>query len=344
MKRNLKWSILIVLCMIIFVACSPDSNNLKQEVTSTQTTSTIEPSSSNEATTPSDQTQTDKKEDKPAGSKGYLWKVTGGKNAAYLVGTIHLAKKEMYPLDPDLEQALEEANYIALELDLTKVNQTEVSQLLADKAMYKDGTTLKDHVPAEDYEKFTAAMKKSFGMLGKMYEKFEPWYSAMTLESIGATKYSKVDGIDKYLAKQGHKAGKKVLELESMESQLAIFDGFSDELQLRYFHMTVEATGQAIDGTEQLLDMWTKGDESELMQYYDEYMTSSKAELDELFDEFNTAILDHRNKGMVEKIDGFLNNGNKGTYLIAVGSLHMPGEKGLVNQLRELGYTVEYID
>lgn len=279
------------------------------------------------------------------GSKGFLWRVTGGANPGYLVGTIHVARETMYPLDPDLEQAAAEADYIGLELDLTAVDPMETAKLMSEQAMLTDGTTLQDHVSAEDYDSFKAAMKESVGIVGaSLFDKFEPWYAAMTLESLPAQKYAKTDGIDVHLAKEAHDRGKTIIELESMASQIGLFDGFSDELQRLYFHQTVAQAEQSEIGYKQLLDMWTLGNLKILNQMHEAYEKEGKASMGDLFDEYDSRFLSSRNEGMVEKIDGYLRDGDAGTYLFAVGSLHMVGEQGIVAELENRGYQIELID
>jgi uncharacterized protein YbaP (TraB family) len=286
-----------------------------------------------------------KPEDREPGSKGFLWKISGGKNAGYLAGTIHVARAGMYPLDPDLEEAIEESDYIALELDLTKVDQKETLALVNEKALLTDGSTLKDHVAEEDYGKFMSILKKSLlGAGASTFDRYEPWYAAMTLESLPAMKYMLNDGIDQYIAKQAHKNGKTVIELESMESQIGIFDEFSDELQRFYFHQTVENAGLGEIGIKQLLDMWTLGNLELLETMHVEYEKEGKKTMGKLFEGYNDKFLVNRNVEMADRIDGLLTDGDAGTYLVAVGSLHMVGEQGLVSLLEKEGYTVEFVE
>ncbi|MBO9597546.1 MAG: TraB/GumN family protein, partial [Cohnella sp.] len=240
-----------LLLLALLAACSSSSNEESQTGSETPA-SAATAVASEEAASPSAQTA----EVQP-GSKGFLWRVTGGENSGYLVGTIHVARKEMYPLDDDIEQAVEDSDYIGLELDLTAVDQMEMAKLVAEKALLADGTELKDHVSEEDYEKFKQLMKKSLGIVGAgAFDKYEPWYGAMTLEALPATKYKEADGIDIHLAKEAHENGKTIIELESVDSQLGIFDGFTDELQEHYFHQTVKQAGLASIGLKQMLDMW----------------------------------------------------------------------------------------
>lgn len=54
----------------------------------------------------------------------------------------------------------------------------------------------------------------------------------------------------------------------------------------------------------------------------------------------NRLIVDERNKNWLKQIPGLI---EKKSSLIAVGAAHLPGEKGIINQLRELGYTVTLV-
>ncbi|MNO06309.1 TraB family protein [compost metagenome] len=54
---------------------------------------------------------------------------------------------------------------------------------------------------------------------------------------------------------------------------------------------------------------------------------------------YQTTIKD-RNIGMIEKIEGYLEDKSKETYFVVVGALHMVGKDGIVTRLKEKGYTV----
>ncbi|BBI35374.1 TraB/GumN family protein [Cohnella abietis] len=334
----------VLLVALVLASCSSGSkgNNKELAVVTTPVPSesaAVSVSSTEPSTTPS----TEDSSDQGSGSKGFLWKISGGKNQGYLVGTIHVTREAMYPLVPELEQAIDESDFIALELDLTKVDQMETLKLVNEKALLTDGTSLKDHVSEEDYTQFEKVMKKSLGVGVKIFDTYEPWYAAMTLEGLPAMKYMSSDGIDKYIAKKAHNSGKTVIELESMESQIGLFDGFSDELQKLYFHQTVANSKLGAIGLKQLMDMWTLGNLDLLKNMHVQYEKEGKKSMGKLFDEYNNNFLVNRNIEMVKKIDHHLADGEDGTYLVAVGSLHMVGKQGLVSLLEKKGYTVEFV-
>jgi uncharacterized protein YbaP (TraB family) len=56
---------------------------------------------------------------------------------------------------------------------------------------------------------------------------------------------------------------------------------------------------------------------------------------------FKSLLLDTRNQRMAERAVPFIAEGNA---IIAVGALHLPGETGLVQFLRDRGYKVTAVD
>jgi len=56
--------------------------------------------------------------------------------------------------------------------------------------------------------------------------------------------------------------------------------------------------------------------------------------------EFHKAMHTDRNIAMVDKFEGYLNSNKEEIYFIVVGTLHYPGEHGIVKLLQDKGYTV----
>ena len=73
-----------------------------------------------------------------------------------------------------------------------------------------------------------------------------------------------------------------------------------------------------------------------LSEYDEEALTEEELQM---LKDYDKAMLDDRNLGMAEKAKEYLASGE--TVFFAVGTAHMLAEPGIVNLLREAGYTVE---
>ncbi|MEF2966193.1 TraB/GumN family protein [Paenibacillus sp. M1] len=266
------------------------------------------------------------------GGRGFMWEVESNGNTVYLVGSMHIADDSFYPLRPEFEEAFAEADYLGVEVDVSKAADEAQQQLIMDMGMYKDGTTLKDHVSSETYAKLGKILTES-GMQPNALDAFKPWVVESTISSLKAVQagYEAAAGIDLYFVQKAIERKIPVIELESYELQLGMFNSFSKELQEKNLNVALDDFDMLDDSVEQLAKTWKTGNDEELLEF-----TNSMA-VDE---EYNKAMLIDRNIGMAEKIDGYLKNGKKEEYFIVVGAAHYLGEHGIVKLLEEKGYTV----
>lgn len=272
-----------------------------------------------------------------AGSTGFLWKVEHNGNTVYLLGSIHVANDKMYPLRPEIEAAFEASQYLGVEVDLTKVDQTEIQKFLTEKGSYTDGSKLKDHVSADTYNKVVALLKAN-GLAGDAFDSYKPWVVTQGISSLQmqTTDYTPDTGIDLYFTQKAAKLNKPVIELENMQLQLNMFDQFSDGLQEKLLLDTLDSLKQtdnaaATASLDSLSKMWRQGDEQSLVA-----MTQAVAKEPEYY----KGLVSDRNANMVKHVKEYLNSDKKATYLVVVGALHMLGDDGIVTQLQKDGFNV----
>ena len=86
-----------------------------------------------------------------AGEKSFLWKVRSKTATAYILGSIHLAKSDIYPLRPKIEESFDKSDVLALEADPAKAKDEKLIQLMLVSALYPEGETLRDHLSGETY-------------------------------------------------------------------------------------------------------------------------------------------------------------------------------------------------
>lgn len=265
--------------------------------------------------------------------RGFLWEVENAGNKVYLLGTMHVADDSFYPLDPAIESAFAEADNLGVEVDVTKGSSPEMQKLLLDLGTYQDGTTLKDHISETTYAKLSKFLTEN-GMERDAFDPFKPWVVEMTLQTLQASKsgYQGQVGIDYYFTSKAMERKIPVIELESYESQLGMFNEFSQELQEANLLTTLNSLQEVNDSVNSMAEMWKTGDDQALIEMVNAIKSAG--------DEYYKAMLVDRNVKMTEKIEGYLKGKDSSTYMIAVGAAHMLGEKGIVTLLQEKGYTV----
>ncbi|MBT4512745.1 MAG: TraB/GumN family protein [Chloroflexi bacterium] len=267
--------------------------------------------------------------------KSFLWEISSESTTVYVLGSIHMASADLYPFADAIEDAYDISQNLAVEVDITGIDM-EVSNMLLIKGKYPTGETLRDNISADLYEKVDEVLGElGWGIF--IVNTFEPWVVTTTIEELQMTSfgYSSDYGIDTHFLNRAHEEGKDIIELESMEFQINLLDGFSDEIQILILEDVVEnmATKKEI---ESLFDAWETGDVT-AMENIALDDPSGNPELVPV----NEAFLDERNFGMVDKIEDFLKDDE--TYFVVVGAAHLVGENGIINLLGEKGYSTEQL-
>ncbi|OAX45203.1 TraB/GumN family protein [Paenibacillus sp. AD87] len=266
------------------------------------------------------------------GGRGFMWEVESNGNTVYLVGSMHIADESFYPLRKEFEEAFAEADYLGVEIDISKAAEEAQQKIVLDLGSYQDGTTLKDHISSETYTQLGNILKQS-GLEPNALDTFKPWVVESTLASLKSMKagYEASAGVDLYFIQKAIERKLPVIELESYESQLGMLNDFSKELQEKTLKATLDNFDVLDDSVNQMAEMWKTGNDEQLLE-----LTNSFSD-DE---EYNKAMLIDRNVGMADKIDGYLKNGKGEEYFIVVGAAHYLGDHGIVKLLKDKGYTV----
>ena len=190
-----------------------------------------------------------------------LWSVRGASNTVYLLGSVHLLRPEHYPLDPRMEAAYADSQVLVTEVDIARLAEPDVQQLVVARGELPAGQTLRDVIsPATlaGTEKLLADM----GIDPAAFETHKPWLLAMTLTMAKLTQmgFDPDQGVDVHFDARARRDGKPIVALESVEQQLAIFDDLSPEDSeglLRFTILEVNTIGTEID---RLITAWQTGD------------------------------------------------------------------------------------
>lgn len=270
--------------------------------------------------------------------KTFLWKVTSdGGGEVYLLGSVHVGKKDWYPLPKEIEQAYEKSKFLAVEVDTTKIDQLKLMKFMQEKGMYGAGDSISKHVSKETDTKIQSYLEKN-GQPAAMMMQFKPWALGLvvTMLEMKNMGFDETQGIDIHFLNAANDKGKKVIELETMDSQLELLSGFDDDLQEKSLLATFEDMAEMKTDINKLIDAYKKGDAKELETIFNKTVTKHPE-----FKPVMKKLLDDRNVGMAEKIEGFLKT--KDVHFVIVGAAHLVGEKGVVKMLEDKKYKVEQI-
>jgi len=267
--------------------------------------------------------------------KPLLWKASDGDNAVYLLGTFHLLEAADYPLDPKVYAALDDAEQVFFELSPEALADPSLGLSFAQAGLRTDGRTLQQALDASTWAA-AARLATDAGLPPEALQRMEPWFAALTLTmaEMTAAGLDPALGLDKHLAQRATREGKRTAGLETPADQIRLFDGMKPGVQLAQLRDVVERSDEIRSETEWLHQQWREGDVDAL---YWGMAAAMKARDPALYERINT----QRNAAWVSRIKALLDTPGDEDALVAVGTLHLLGAEGLVQQLAAAGYTVE---
>lgn len=288
-----------------------------------------------------------------------LWKVSGNglEKPSYVLGTFHLASESMIDKIPGMEQALEGCDIVVGEIDYEESMSQEYKAAMTQIMFAPSDSTLDKVLTDEEYALVEQQFNKYFGDLGmklQQYNNFKPnavnaLITAMRmmedaptfqdfqelkdiidLQGLSAANGS---GMDRAVQKRAKEMGRQSVALESIEEQLMMLN----------IPITKQVRG--------LLDAcnnpdFTKVQFAQFMTILKAYMAQDLSKVyafmtdPEIVDAGSMGALriNERNLNWIEKLVKMI---PEHACLVYVGAAHLPGELGVLQLLRDRGYTVE---
>ncbi len=269
-------------------------------------------------------------------AKSILYKVTSPTGTVYLLGSIHLAKPELYPLKKPIEDGYAKSDVLVVELDPQSPHTMQViQQSMFKEGLYPPGKTLKSELTPKTY----ILLKKyllNIGLSLDIMQPMRPWsvmlqLSVMEMMRLG---YSPQLGIDQHFLNKARHDKKRVLELETAEEQMALLSKDDKEFQDLLLRYTLEEMHQMEPLLNKMFSSWKAGDAKTLASVVDSSLVADKR-LEGIYD----ALITKRNYKMAKKIQSYLKTDK--TYFVIVGAGHVVAREGIVDLLEHRGYKIE---
>lgn len=266
-----------------------------------------------------------------AAAQSVYWEVKSPEGKlSHLLGTYHLLGSDYISAHPAMEADYQKASTVVVEVIIDSTQLPKVAQA----GMMPNGS-LKSMTDSLDYALLSSIFEPLLGFPLQFADQLLPIglslaYS-MDLAQKNMPASLRFDGqpIDMFLGKDAKRLGKEVLALESLEEQMKIlYSSQTAEEQLTDLISLVKDTAEARMETRTLIEAYAKGDLQKMMLISEE----TEVSMGDM-----KVWLDNRNVKWIPQLLPLLNEGNA---FIAVGALHLPGEKGLLELLKAEGYTL----
>jgi uncharacterized protein YbaP (TraB family) len=274
-------------------------------------------------------------------SKSILWKVEKpGTKPSWLYGTMHLTDPRVLKLSDTADAAYKGAGTIVIETDEVLDPQASLKVMAnnPELMMFTDDTTLEKLIPQDKLETVKAGLATR-GLSLAALNKMQPWIVSSMLAMSTCEMARTKEGaafLDIKLAKDAKEQGKDVAGLETIKDQLTAMASLPVKIHVQGLIESLDVAEKLPDLSETMTILYTQGDIGMIFPLM-RSMSPNSATTDENYALFEEKLINGRNRVMVDHAIPLIDKGNA---FIAVGALHLPGDKGLVTLLRGKGYTV----
>lgn len=277
-----------------------------------------------------------------------LFKISGKdlEKPSYILGSHHLISVGYVDKIAGVNDAFQNTDQVVGELVMADIKDPAKAAAFTSMQLLPDGKLLREVMSKEDYDKLNHVLKTLLGadfsnpMVEQQMGRLKPMALANTLTMVlflqkHMGEFDPTQPFDGYFQTQALANNEPVLGLETIEEQgKMIFEDISIEEQTKILMCMVNHLDYSAAQTEKLTEAYKKQNLEEMMAVANEKMNN---ECDDQ-KSFEDILLTKRNARWLVQIPEIMKA--KASFFV-VGALHLPGEHGVLQGLKNAGYTVE---
>lgn len=268
--------------------------------------------------------------------KSLLWEITGNglKQPSYLYGTIHMIPSADYYLPKGTLAAIDKSSSMFFEIDMKMMSDPTSLFGIMGKLFMKDNQTLKTLLDEKDY-KLVSDFFSDMGLPLFMLEKIKPMFlSAFAMIDMNpkSLEEGKVKSYEMEFYEMAQDKNMNTGGLETMEFQISVFDSIPYTDQAKMLVETIKSSNTDNDEMKKMVSLYKSQDIEGMIQM----MSEGASDLGPHED----ILLTKRNKNWIPVMT---EQSKKEATFYAVGAGHLAGKTGVINLLRQAGFTVKAI-
>ena len=259
------------------------------------------------------------------------WIISDDDTEILLIGTIHLGKRGQLTLPAELVRTLPVADRLYLESRVDTRQGAPGEDGLKKYGRLPEGQTLRDVLPAALLQRLEQTLA-GLGFPLSAVEGYRPWAISILLQTTQMSRkgYQHTDGVESLILDLAEQAGVEIRGLETPGTAMQLLAGLSPETDRLMLESALSELGQVGDFLDQTVTAWQAGDLATLQTTLLDEMDKSA--------EFSEAVLHKRTRAWVTRTVELMQV--PGVFVIAVGTGHLLGERGMPALLAREGLRI----
>lgn len=257
-----------------------------------------------------------------------LWKIEGNglSEPSWLYGTQHLMCGEDFIIPEDALERLKTSDGLVLEIDLS---DPAIQQQMMQLSQLPEGKRISESIDDDETRnEVEAFLTRHFGAGLEQFGGMRP-IMLMTMATTAVAECEQaITSHDIHLMQEAKKLGTEIRALETVEFQFSLFDKIPLDHQVQELVSIVQDPAAERDKFRHMTELYRRQDIGGLYRLISE---------DEFMQAHNDLLIDERNRTWIPSMEEM--SGEKSMFY-AVGAGHLPGDMGVINLLREAGFTL----
>ena len=260
--------------------------------------------------------------------RGLLWRVTkAGTRPSHVYGTIHVPDARLAQLPPPVRRALDGARRVMLEF----VPDGYTRERFMEAAMFLDRQTLEGTIGKQDFERAVEVLAP-IGLPREVVNKLKPWGVLLNLRD--PQRGEEGTPLDAQVIEVARARRLQLDQIEGVEEQIFTFDELPMDAQVALLRHSLEHRAELAELAERTLDAYLARDLSALWQLREAFI-ARYPEVAAHQAVMTKRVIHDRNVVMAFRMQRQLRRGDA---FVALGALHLYGERGVLALLEQDGY------
>ena len=280
------------------------------------------------------------KESKRSFDEGLFWKIEkDGEYVGHIFGTLHMNDARIGKLHDKVNKVLDDSKSFAMEAFPSDHywNPYQGGQLIKHDMVLPRGESLEQYVGEKTYKRIEEVLVDVLGMKPELVKTLRPW-AAMRSFAVRAESSEVI--LDYALLERAAEQKKELFQVESIEEFIVTLQEMPIDAQVALLKFTVASYSEMKKIIDDMLDAYLDED-LEAMHSISTSFIPREPDNEQWREIYLKHVIEIRNIVMAHYMRKPMRL--KDTF-IAVGAVHLYGEKGVLALIEKDGYTVSRVD
>lgn len=265
--------------------------------------------------------------------RGLLWRVAKeGVPASHIYGTIHVSDPRLAELPAVVRQRFDTATSLMLEFVPDPYSRSR----FLEAAMFLDRQTLAEKIGAEDFERAVEHLTP-IGLPREVVNKLKPWGVLLNLRN--PRRAEQGAPLDSQLLERARARRLPLHQIEGVEEQIFTFDEFPMESQIALLKHSLAHRDELLELAERTMEAYLERDLAAIWRLREQFIARHPA-IAAHQAVMTKRVVHDRSVVMAFRMQRELRRGGA---FVALGALHLYGDKGVLALLEADGYRADVV-